>query len=98
MLDLIQADFQEPWDDRRQEIVFIGEKLDVDGVTKIFDACLLNDREMKKWEKAMTKGREMEPADLERVLEGLFEDGWEDWPTTPLMGGDDGDHAGHHHH
>ncbi|RMZ78774.1 hypothetical protein DV738_g3675, partial [Chaetothyriales sp. CBS 135597] len=49
----IMADFQEPWGDRRQEIVFIGEKLDHDGLREKFDECLLSDAEMKKWERVM---------------------------------------------
>ncbi|EXJ63437.1 uncharacterized protein A1O5_11486 [Cladophialophora psammophila CBS 110553] len=49
----IEADFAEPWGDRRQEIVFIGEKLHTAGLKAEFDQCLLTDAEMQKWEKIM---------------------------------------------
>ena len=34
----------------RQEIVFIGEKMDRDLLTKTLDSCLLNDGEFRQWE------------------------------------------------
>lgn len=37
----------EPYGDRRQEMVFIGQALDEAGVRTRLDACLLTDREMK---------------------------------------------------
>jgi G3E family GTPase len=45
----IEADFDGGWGDRRQELVFIGEALDTEGLTKIFDSCLLSKKEMHKW-------------------------------------------------
>jgi G3E family GTPase len=42
----IRADWQEPWGDRRQELVFIGDRLDEAGLRARLDAALLNDREM----------------------------------------------------
>ncbi|OCT53067.1 CobW/HypB/UreG, nucleotide-binding domain containing protein [Cladophialophora carrionii] len=74
----IEADFAEPWGDRRQELVFIGETLDHDGLTAHFNSCLLTDTEMRTWEKIMRSS-----ADLEVVhdkLANVFEDGFEDWP------------------
>jgi hypothetical protein len=56
----IQADFEEPWGDRRQEIVFIGEKLDHAGLMAEFDQCLLTNSEMKKWEKIMMSAKDKE--------------------------------------
>lgn len=67
----IEADFEEPWGDRRQEIVFIGEKLDHNGLKSEFDRCLLTDREMKKWEKIMRSSKDMETAN-ERLAQ-LFD-------------------------
>jgi G3E family GTPase len=49
---LICKDFQK-WGDRRQEVVFIGEKLDAAGLTAKLDACLLTDEEMLEWEAIM---------------------------------------------
>ncbi|OAL34127.1 hypothetical protein AYO20_06582 [Fonsecaea nubica] len=67
----IEADFVEPWGDRRQEIVFIGEKLDPVGLTAEFDGCLLTDPEMRKWEKIMksTEDREIINGKLANVFE-----------------------------
>lgn len=42
----IQADFQGPHGDRRQEIVFIGRDLDREYVERLLDGCLLTDAEM----------------------------------------------------
>lgn len=95
--DLIKKDFEGEWGDRRQEIVFIGEGIDVKAVTELFDACLLDDAEMKKWEKAMRR-KGLSNDEKERLLCRSFEDGWEDW-RNPLDEEEDGHgHAGHHHH
>ncbi|KAK8107271.1 uncharacterized protein PG998_009284 [Apiospora kogelbergensis] len=37
------------WGDRRQEIVFIGEGLDIEGLQALLDACLLEDSEFATW-------------------------------------------------
>ncbi|KIW14621.1 hypothetical protein PV08_07405 [Exophiala spinifera] len=88
----IEADFQEPWGDRRQEIVFIGEKLDHAGLKREFDGCLLTDREMKKWEKIMKSSKDMEIVN-DRLAQ-VFDDGFEDWPELVH---DEDDQEGHEH-
>lgn len=42
----IEADFNGPYGDRRQEIVFIGQHLDTPAMRARLDACLLDDAEM----------------------------------------------------
>jgi hypothetical protein len=98
VMDLIKKDFEGEWGDRRQEIVFIGEGIDVKAITGLFDGCLLNDAEMKKWEKIM-KRKNLTNEQRERLLCRSFDDGWEEW-NNPLDEGDghDHDHTGHHHH
>jgi hypothetical protein len=91
----IRKDFEGAWGDRRQEIVFIGQQMRAGGkdrITKAMDACLLTDKEMKAFRKAMSaKTRE---AQEERLSE-IFEDGFEHWPNMSLDG--DHDHEGHTH-
>jgi len=96
--DLIKKDFEGEWGDRRQEIVFIGEGIDVKAITELFDGCLLNDGEMKKWERIM-KRKNLTSEQREDLLCRNFDDGWEEW-NNPLdeEEGDGHDHAGHHHH
>ena len=52
--DMMQELWQNPYGDRRQEMVFIGTAMDEVGLRKQLDACLLTDKEMKdgheKWE------------------------------------------------
>jgi len=42
----VMADWQEPYGDRRQQMVFIGQNLPKEELLKSLRACLLNDREM----------------------------------------------------
>ncbi|ETI25035.1 hypothetical protein G647_04405 [Cladophialophora carrionii CBS 160.54] len=90
----IEADFAEPWGDRRQELVFIGEKLDHDGLIAQFNSCLLTDTEMKKWEKIMRSSDDLEV--VHDKLANVFEDGFEDWPELLHDEHEDNDH-GHSH-
>ncbi|KAK4234542.1 P-loop containing nucleoside triphosphate hydrolase protein [Achaetomium macrosporum] len=92
---LVQHDIQAggEWGDRRQEIVFIGEKLDVRGLEAVLDSCLLRDAEMERWEAVMRdEGMTGWEERMERLAE-LFEDGFPDWPEEE----EDGEHGGHDH-
>ncbi|TQS36227.1 hypothetical protein Golomagni_03330 [Golovinomyces magnicellulatus] len=89
----IETDFQGLWGDRRQEIVFIGEKINEKAVIETLDECLLTDGEMKKWV-AIMKKRKQTPEQICEALNQAFEDGFEDWGVMALD--DEGhDHAGH---
>lgn len=79
----IENDFQGSWGDRRQEIVFIGEGVDETELTAILDDCLLDDREMKQWEKVM-KSKKLSIEAKTKKLTGLWEDGWEEWPALEI--------------
>lgn len=80
------------WGDRRQEIVFIGEGLDHDGLEEMLDACLLTDGEYEEWKGVMRKDG-IEEEKRREMLQDLFEDGFPDW-----SGDDDEEgHEGHDH-
>jgi G3E family GTPase len=86
----IRKDFEGEWGDRRQELVFIGEALDVEGLTRALDGCLLSRKEMEIWEGVMRDGEEKE-----EMLAEVWDDGyWAEW----ARGGEEEGHEGHHHH
>lgn len=75
----IQNDFEGEWGDRRQELVLIGENLDVDGLTKLLDSCLLSRAEMRKWEKVM-HNTSLDHEHKEGKLQDMWDDGyWAEW-------------------
>lgn len=73
----IENDFDGRWGDRRQEIVMIGEGIDTEKVTEVFDQCLLDDEEMKQWESVMEGDGSRE--DKEDAMMDIWEDGFEGW-------------------
>ena len=52
---MVEGQWQEPWGDRRQEIVFIGVEMDEAWLRLQLEACLLTDGEMAKGVKAWAK-------------------------------------------
>ena len=90
----IKKDFEGEWGDRRQELVFIGEGLDVEGLTRALDACLLSGKEMRKWEGVM-RGKLDEEGKEERLAQ-VWDDGY--WAEWARGGEEEAGHEGHHHH
>ncbi|KAH9817707.1 CobW/HypB/UreG, nucleotide-binding domain-containing protein [Melampsora americana] len=87
----ILDDFEEPWGDRRQEIVMIGTEFNEDQKKLIriaFDDCLLNDIEFANWERVMNSKKK---TNLEKIklLENMWDDGFEDWAD---------EHSNEHNH
>jgi G3E family GTPase len=74
--------WEEPWGDRRQELVFIGQALDVEGMEATLDGCLLSLEEMGEGPEGWARLDDPFPAwipegdaDLEGVGDGVGEGG-----------------------
>jgi len=89
--NLIEKDFEGEWGDRRQELVLIGEGLDIAGLTACLDGCLLTAEEMQEWENYM----KMEISDerKDELLGELFDDGWEHWENPQSLIVNEEDHV-----
>ncbi|MFG1496729.1 zinc metallochaperone GTPase ZigA [Saccharospirillum sp. HFRX-1] len=61
-LGAIRSIWQEPYGDRRQELVFIGQNLDRDQVVEKLDACLLSEAELAAGEQAWRELEDPFPA------------------------------------
>jgi G3E family GTPase len=66
------------WGDRRQELVFIGEDLDINGLQTTLDKCLLDDEEWEEWQEIM-RNEEWDLTRKREELENVFEDGFPNW-------------------
>ncbi|WPH00616.1 cobW-domain-containing protein [Acrodontium crateriforme] len=82
------------WGDRRQELVFIGENLDIKGVESVLDGCLLDDEEYEQWIKVMREDIDQE--EKEDRLAVLFDDGFPEWSEDDHVGHEGHDHAPKH--
>lgn len=89
----IQADFEGEWGDRRQELVLIGEKLDSERLTKLFDSCLLSRAEMQKWERVMHDKTLSQEEQNERLQESWDDSYWTEWGQL-----EDDPEEEHHNH
>lgn len=76
-LTLIKRDFQGPFGDRRNELVFIGTGIDSVKLKQILDDCLLTEDEYKQFVDCSLKEHNL--LKVERRLSELFQDGFEDW-------------------
>ncbi|KAG6249841.1 hypothetical protein E4U23_001854 [Claviceps purpurea] len=66
------------WGDRRQELVFIGEKLNHAQLETLLDDCLLTDNEMERWTEVM-RDATLDKWERIEMLQDAFDDGFPDW-------------------
>lgn len=72
----VRADFEGVHEDRRNEIVFIGFKINPAKIKALFDSCLLTDEEYEEFNKVASQ-RDL--VKIEKELSTMYEDGFEDW-------------------
>ncbi|KAG0672538.1 hypothetical protein C6P40_003566 [Pichia californica] len=72
----IKKDFEGIHEDRRQEIVFIGFKINPSKLKKLLDSCLLTENEFKEYNRVSNQRDLMK---VESTLSNMYEDGFEDW-------------------
>ena len=96
---LVQHDISKggEWGDRRQELVFIGERLNQKALESVLDECLLNDAEWADWQQVM-RNEDLDDDQKRDALEDLFEDGFPAWPEEDEHDEDEDGHKGHNHH
>ena len=96
VIEQIKLDFMGEWGDRkcclsvqvqqftsgRQEIVFIGQDIDKELLSKALDEATLNDKEWASWEKTM-KSRKTEEKKIERLY-NLFDGELSYFPSERL--------------
>jgi len=63
-----REDWDEEYEDRRQEIVFIGQRMDEPEIRTLLDGCLLTDEEMVGYKKR----QEDDAKDSKKVQEESF--------------------------
>lgn len=57
----IESDWVTPFGDRKIELVFIGQHLDVETITKQLEQCLLNNKELVDWKRGNFKTNDAWP-------------------------------------
>lgn len=73
---LIDRDMQGKYGDRRNEIVFIGLKVNKEAITQCLDACLLDDEEFARFEQITVEKNLFK---VEKALQNEYLDGFESW-------------------
>lgn len=69
---LIKTEFQGPYGDRRNELVFIGLGIDKKKMTETLDSCLLTDEEYDKFVKITSKEKNL--LKIEKKLSEIFDE------------------------
>lgn len=74
---LIEADMEGKYGDRRQELVFIGLKIDKVKLTELLNGCLVTDDEYALFERVVKEEEGL--FKIEKTLQTVFDDGFESW-------------------